>query len=121
MRIFSHPIKKLTILAAFGGGYILGAKAGRERYEQIRNAATQVKQDPRVQQATAKTEDLVRETTDRFSASTHGGAEAPPMGEGQVDNDEVVYSSGPDVEETIDELADTDTDEQPFVQREDNA
>jgi hypothetical protein len=62
MSLFSHPFKKLTLAAAFGIGYTLGAKAGRERYEQIKNTAQQVKDDPRVQDAAAKAEDLVRDT-----------------------------------------------------------
>ncbi len=41
---------KLIALVAFGAGYVLGARAGRERYEQIRRYAIQVKDDPRVQQ-----------------------------------------------------------------------
>jgi hypothetical protein len=61
MSLFSHPFKKLTLAAAFGIGYTLGAKAGRERYEQIKSTAQQVKDDPRVQDAAAKAEDLVRE------------------------------------------------------------
>jgi hypothetical protein len=30
---------KLTLLAAFAAGYVLGSKAGRERYDQIRDLA----------------------------------------------------------------------------------
>jgi hypothetical protein len=30
---------KLTLLCAFGAGYVLGSRAGRDRYEQIREAA----------------------------------------------------------------------------------
>jgi hypothetical protein len=30
---------KLTLLCAFGAGYVLGSRAGRERYEQIRELA----------------------------------------------------------------------------------
>jgi hypothetical protein len=67
MRIFKHPIKKLTLLSAFAGGYVLGAKAGRERYEQIVDTANQVKTDPRVQQATARAEDLVREAATKVT------------------------------------------------------
>ncbi|MBD8606058.1 hypothetical protein IFT73_04260 [Aeromicrobium sp. CFBP 8757] len=61
MSLFSHPIKKLTLAAVFGIGYTLGAKAGRERYEQIKNTAQQVKDDPRVQDAAAKAEGVVRD------------------------------------------------------------
>jgi hypothetical protein len=55
-------MKKLLLLVAGGIGYVLGARAGRERYEQIAGMATKVKNDPRVQDAahqaaeTAKTQ-----------------------------------------------------------------
>ncbi|WP_206062779.1 hypothetical protein [Nocardioides piscis] len=44
-------MKKLVLLAAGGIGYVLGARAGRERYDQIAGVATKVKNDPRVQDA----------------------------------------------------------------------
>ena len=40
---------KLSFLAGFGAGYVLGARAGRERYEQIRRAWENAKDDPRLQ------------------------------------------------------------------------
>ncbi|MCW2635792.1 MAG: uncharacterized protein JWQ99_2159 [Blastococcus sp.] len=40
---------KLSFLAGFGAGYVLGTRAGRERYEQIRRAYEQAKDDPRLQ------------------------------------------------------------------------
>ena len=40
---------KLSFLAGFGAGYVLGAKAGRERYEQIARAWSHAKDDPRLQ------------------------------------------------------------------------
>lgn len=40
---------KVIALTAFAVGYVLGARAGRQRYEQLRNLATKVKDDPRVQ------------------------------------------------------------------------
>ncbi|MCZ2814928.1 hypothetical protein [Modestobacter sp. VKM Ac-2984] len=42
---------KLSFIAGFGAGYILGAKAGRERYEQIRRFYNHAKDDPRLQTA----------------------------------------------------------------------
>jgi hypothetical protein len=39
---------KLAVLAGVGVGYVLGTKAGRERYEQIRGGARRLWQDPRV-------------------------------------------------------------------------
>ncbi|MGY5885310.1 hypothetical protein [Modestobacter italicus] len=42
---------KLSFLAGFGAGYVLGARAGRERYEQIRRVYQHAKDDPRLQTA----------------------------------------------------------------------
>ncbi|MGZ4494379.1 MAG: hypothetical protein ACXVWU_06750 [Nocardioides sp.] len=54
-------MKKLTLLVAAGAGYVLGAKAGRERYEQIMAGARRVKQDPRVQAQAHRAAETVRE------------------------------------------------------------
>ena len=40
---------KLSFIAGFGAGYVLGARAGRERYEQIRKSVDRAKDDPRLQ------------------------------------------------------------------------
>ncbi|MCF6507580.1 hypothetical protein E9549_09195 [Blastococcus sp. MG754426] len=54
---------KLSFLAGFGAGYVLGSRAGRERYEQIRRAWEHAKDDPRLQSiagiAQAKADDAV--------------------------------------------------------------
>jgi hypothetical protein len=39
---------KLAMLAGVGVGYVLGTRAGRERYEQIRQGAQRLWQDPRM-------------------------------------------------------------------------
>ena len=54
-------MRKLTILVAGGIGYVLGAKAGRERYEQIRGLADQVKNNPKVQETAHHAADAARE------------------------------------------------------------
>lgn len=137
MSIFSHPLKKLTLLAAFGGGYVLGAKAGRERYEQIVETANQVKEDPRVKKVTedprvkdvvSRAEDILRDSGLKHDAEQTGSHrlqadDATPDSSGAPRardfslEDEVVYSTGPDVEETIDELLDLDSSEQPPTER----
>lgn len=43
-------MKKLMLLAAAAAGYVLGARAGRQRYEQIKGMASRVRTDPRVQE-----------------------------------------------------------------------
>jgi hypothetical protein len=40
---------KLSFLVGFGAGYVLGAKAGTERYEQIRRAWEHAKDNPQLQ------------------------------------------------------------------------
>jgi hypothetical protein len=43
-------MKKLMLLAAGAAGYVLGTRAGRERYEQIKASAVKLKNNPTVQQ-----------------------------------------------------------------------
>lgn len=66
---------KLSFLAGFGAGYVLGSRAGRERYEQIRRAWEHAKDDPRLQSlagmAQAKADDAVS------TLKAHMGNEAP--------------------------------------------
>jgi hypothetical protein len=54
-------MKKLIGLIVFGAGYVLGTKAGRERYEQIRRMFMKAKNDPRVQEKAHQAADLARE------------------------------------------------------------
>ena len=52
-------MKKLLLLAGVGVGYVLGSKAGRERYEQIRSGAKSMAANPKVQAATSKAQETV--------------------------------------------------------------
>lgn len=54
-------MKKLLILGSGAVGYVLGARAGRERYDQIMRMAGQVKDDPRVQEKAGQAADLAKE------------------------------------------------------------
>jgi flagellar hook-length control protein FliK len=54
-------IKRLPLLIAAGVGYVFGAKAGRERYEQLRSQFDKVRNDPRVQEKTQQAADLAKE------------------------------------------------------------
>ena len=66
---------KLPLLLGFGAGYVLGARAGRERYEQIRRAWSQAKDDPRLQSvagiAQARADDVL------LSVKAKMGSDAP--------------------------------------------
>lgn len=138
--LFSHPIKKLTLLVAFGGGYVLGAKAGRERYEQIRQTASQVTEDPRVKDVVSRAEDILRDAGIKQDDDQGGSHRLDVEADADTDDapsipvptspavtapvptppapdlpieDEVVYTTGPDIEETIDELIDLDVSDRP--------
>ena len=56
---------KIMVTAAGAVGYVLGARAGRERYEQIKSQVSRLWQDPKVQQAAARAEGLARDTAPR--------------------------------------------------------
>jgi hypothetical protein len=43
-------MRKLMLLTAGAVGYVLGTRAGRERYEQIKSGAQKLKNNPTVQQ-----------------------------------------------------------------------
>ncbi len=50
---------RLGFLVGFGAGYVLGAKAGTERYEQLRRLYENVISSPGFQQATGKAKEAV--------------------------------------------------------------
>jgi hypothetical protein len=54
-------MKKLTILLSGAVGYVLGTRAGRERYEQIKGMATKVKDNPTVQEKAQQAADAARQ------------------------------------------------------------
>lgn len=58
MSVVSKP-KKITLLVFFVAGYVLGARAGRARYEQIAAMASRVKGNPTVQAAAGKAQETV--------------------------------------------------------------
>ena len=85
-------MKKLTLLIAGGIGYVLGTRAGRERYEQIKKAATRVKDDPRVQEKATQAADLAKEKApvvkDKVTAAASTAAtKVTPSGSGDHRSD----------------------------------
>jgi hypothetical protein len=50
-------MSKLSLLAAAGVGYVLGARAGRQRYEQIAATARKVAGNPKVQRVAHRAQD----------------------------------------------------------------
>ena len=52
---------KILFVAGLGLGYILGTRAGREKYEQLKDQALKVWNDPRVQKQVDAVEDFVKD------------------------------------------------------------
>lgn len=55
-------MKKLSVLVIGAAGYVLGSRAGRERYEQIKRQATKAWNKPVVQDAADNVEQAVKST-----------------------------------------------------------
>jgi hypothetical protein len=70
---------KLSFALGLGAGYVLGARAGRARYEQIQQAAVSLTEKPQVQEAVGKVRDSLpaplQGTVDGLVQKT-GGAKA---------------------------------------------
>ena len=56
---------RLKWLVGFGAGYVLGARAGRERYDQIAGRAQELWSDPRVQEKAGQAQQMVKEKADQ--------------------------------------------------------
>ena len=77
--------RKLTLAAAAGAGYVLGAKAGKERYDQIEAKFREIAGMPAVQNATATVKDTASSVADQakstvsdtVSGSSTSGTSAP--------------------------------------------
>jgi len=58
---------KSGFLVGLGAGYVLGAKAGEERYQKIVDAARSLRENPRVQRLTGEVNKTVTVGKDRVS------------------------------------------------------
>lgn len=52
---------KLVLIVGFGIGYVLGARAGRQRYEEIKRAVSRLWNDPRVQHQVRNVEEFAKD------------------------------------------------------------
>lgn len=96
-----HIIGKAVIGAGAAAGYVLGARAGRERYEQIRAATKKVATNPRVKSTVKQAEDKVK---DKIRPDDPSRREDPPR-------DDLLWSAGETVESANQR---TDPDLSPF-------
>ena len=97
-------MRKLTLLVAFALGYVLGAKAGQQRYEQIKNAAFRVKEDPRVQSAASTVAETAKEqgpvvaqkVTHAAGVAASAAAAHSPFGSSDDNRDELLDQLDPE-------------------------
>ena len=61
--------RKLTLAAAAGAGYVLGAKAGKERYDQIEAKFREIAGMPAVQNATATVKEQASSVADQAKST----------------------------------------------------
>jgi gas vesicle protein len=54
---------KLKMLVGFGAGYVIGARAGRERYDQIAAKAQEWWRDPRIQEKAEQAQQVAKQKT----------------------------------------------------------
>lgn len=54
-------MSKITMAAAFGAGYVLGARAGRGRYEELRDKAQELWTNPKVQRQAHKVQEQAKQ------------------------------------------------------------
>jgi hypothetical protein len=95
-------MSKLTMLAAFGAGYVLGARAGRNRYDQIMGTVDKVRNDPRVQEKTHQAVDVARQqapvVADKVTSAASSAASAASAAASKVrgsDEPRVNHMAGP--------------------------
>ena len=85
-------MKKLTLLTGVAVGYVLGTRAGRERYEQIKGQVQRLANDPRVkekaQQATTAVKENAPVVKDKVAgaASSAKGMAQDKMGHGNAED-----------------------------------
>lgn len=66
--------RKFFLILGFGAGYVLGSRAGRQRYEQIKRCASKIWNSKQVQGALGQAEDFAKEKAPELSSRLEKGA-----------------------------------------------
>ena len=69
-------MNKITLLVGGAVGYVLGARAGHERYEQIKNQAQSLWTNPKVQQKATQAQEFAKEKAPIVADKAAGAATA---------------------------------------------
>ena len=73
-------MRTMTFAAGLAAGYVLGAKAGRERYDQISAAARRLSEQPLISQTQSALKDAAQNTGQAAAAKIAALAPNPPAG-----------------------------------------
>ncbi|MFZ2963381.1 MAG: YtxH domain-containing protein [Rhodoglobus sp.] len=65
---------KILLVVGLGVGYVLGTRAGREKYDQMKATALKFWNDPRVQQRVDEAQDFVKEKAPNVAEFLADGA-----------------------------------------------
>jgi hypothetical protein len=65
---------KILFVAGLGLGYVLGTRAGREKYDQLKTAALKVWNDPRLQKQVDAAQDFVKDKAPEVAEFVADGA-----------------------------------------------
>ena len=66
---------KTGLIVGFGAGYVLGTKAGRERYEELKASWDQFAGNPSVQRMVSKGREVVETGTEKGIRAVEGAGE----------------------------------------------
>ncbi|GAB3084836.1 YtxH domain-containing protein [Nocardioides zeae] len=67
-------MRKLTLVIGIGIGYVLGARAGTQRYEQLKAQAQKAWNNPTVQDKVDQAQEKVKETAPQVAEKVSGKA-----------------------------------------------
>jgi hypothetical protein len=87
-------LKKLTLAVGFGAGYVLGAKAGQERYRQIEDKFREVAGMPAVQSATANVKDTATGVAETAKQKADELSDKASKDKGAKDDEVVIVDTG---------------------------
>jgi SLT domain-containing protein len=73
-------MRKITLLIGGAVGYVLGTRAGRERYEQIVSQARGIWENPKVQEQATKAQDLAKKKGSEVQQKVSGSSDDSSSG-----------------------------------------
>lgn len=91
-------MRKLTMLAglaAGAAGYVLGTKAGRQRYEQIKHGAEQFSQNPKVRDVAHKAQEQVKHQAPVVKEKVAAAASKLPGHHGEANGANGAHTADP--------------------------